>query len=105
MSRAERRQNREKKQARAKALGRSVKDAEHLATCSCISCGNKRKNEGKTLQEIRAEDIELPENPVCKICGLRWGRDCLLSAQDSICHDCEYWWGLRDSWLNKDTDW
>jgi hypothetical protein len=37
----------------------STKNAEHLKSCSCHLCGNKRKHFGKTLQEKKAEFAEM----------------------------------------------
>lgn len=33
----------------------SIKNAEHLKSCSCHMCGNRRKYDGKTRQEIKAD--------------------------------------------------
>jgi hypothetical protein len=35
---------------------KQAKDANHLAVCSCLGCGNGRRHSGRgTLQELRAD--------------------------------------------------
>lgn len=55
--RAERRANRERMKAKARAIWprhNPGKVADNLAICSCWMCGNARRYEGPTMQERRA---------------------------------------------------
>ncbi|MFK8252655.1 hypothetical protein [Ancylobacter terrae] len=45
------------KARRVRPYNPSAKDAEHLATCSCWMCCNRRRIDGPTLQELRLEAI------------------------------------------------
>lgn len=65
---ARRRSDQQRVKARARRIGRlmgrsemwATMNSEHLAKCSCISCGNPRRHYGNrrnslTLRELRAE--------------------------------------------------
>lgn len=61
--RRKRRQNQERMKDKARKLyphDKKAKNANHLATCSCRSCGNQRLYEGPTKDELiyTIEDFE-----------------------------------------------
>ena len=61
-SRNQRRIEARRRKQRAERLGRSIKHADHLASCSCLMCGNPRKwMKEKTIQEQKNDRLFFEE--------------------------------------------